>query len=183
MLCLRSQFDVFTSGQETLAVNGDIKKIQLSLNNQNITLMGNFGMSLNTIMPNFQHTGTWYEFFTGNELSVTDLNANLLLNPGEFRLYSDQKLPAFKDLATSVSVSLSTYGLHVYPNPVTDKLQIESSITINEIELFSIDGKVVYQSNPATNNISLSLNNLKTGIYFLRVQTNSQLFTEKIVKD
>ncbi len=183
MLRLRSQFDVFTSGQETLAVNGDIKKIQLSLNNQNITLMGNFGMSLNTITPNFQHTGTWYEFFTGNELSVTDLNANLLLNPGEYRLYSDQKLPAFKDLATSVSGSFPQSGLHIYPNPVTDKLQVESSITVQNIELYSIDGKVVYQSKPNTNNISISLNHLKTGIYFLRVQTNNQLFTEKIVKE
>jgi len=183
MLRLRSQFDVFTSGQETLAVNGDIKKIQLSLNNQNITLMGNFGMSLNTITPNFQHTGTWYEFFTGNELSVTDLNANLLLNPGEYRLYSDVKLPAFKDLATSISEGLNPSGLNIYPNPVTDKLQIESSITVQNIELYSIDGKVVYQSKPNTNNISISLNHLKTGIYFLRVQTNNQLFTEKIVKE
>ena len=182
MLRLRSQFDVFTSGQEALNVNGAIKEIQLSLNNHNITLMGNFGMSLSTVTPNFQHTGTWYEFFTGNELSVTDLNANLLLNPGEYRLYSDQKLPAFKDLATNVSTSLSPSGLSIYPNPATDKLQVESLKTVQNIELYSIDGKVVYQSKPIMNNASISLTNLKTGIYFLRVQTDNQLFTEKIVK-
>jgi hypothetical protein len=183
MLRLRSQFDVFTLGQETLSVNGDLKKIQLSLNNHNINLMGNFGLNLNTISPKFQHTGTWYEFFTGNELSVTDLNYILLLNPGEFRLYSDVKLPAFKDLATSASEGLNPSELNIYPNPVTDQLSIESTNTIQDIKLYSIEGKVVYQNNPNVNNISISLINLKSGIYLLRAQTSNQLFTKKIIKN
>ena len=183
MLRLRSQFDVFTLGQETLSVNGDLKKIQLSLNNHNINLMGNFGLNLNTISPKFQHTGTWYEFFTGNELSVTDLNYILLLNPGEFRLYSDVKLPAFKDLATSASEGLNPSELNIYPNPVTDQLSIESTNTIQDIKLYSIEGKVVYQNNPNVNNISISLINLNSGIYLLRAQTSNQLFTKKIIKN
>jgi len=182
MLRLRTQFDVFTSGTETLSVYGDLKKIQLSLNNHNITLIGNFGLNINTITPGFQHTGTWYEFFTGSELSVSDLNSNLLLNAGEFRLYSDIKLPAFKDLATNISGVLSKPSIHIFPNPATDNISVESEERIQAVELFSIDGKIIQKTQPNINSLNIRLNNLNRGIYFLRVQTNSQLFTAKIEK-
>jgi hypothetical protein len=183
MLRLRSQFDVFTSGKESLSVNGELKKIQLSLNNHNIILIGNFGLSLKTITPDFQHTGTWYEFFTGNELSVTDLNANLLLNAGEYRLYSDVKLPAFKTLATKVSGNLINPELRIYPNPAYDNLTIESKERIRTVEIYSMEGKLVHQSIPDTNNFNLQLNEMKSGIYILRIQTVSQLYIEKVVKN
>ncbi|MDP2336028.1 MAG: alpha-amylase family glycosyl hydrolase [Bacteroidota bacterium] len=183
MLRLRSQFDVFTSGKETLSVYGAIKKIQLSLNNHNITLIGNFGLNISTIVPNFQHTGTWYEFFSGNELSVTDLNSNLLLKAGEFLLYSDQKLPAFKDLATKISSNLTNPEIRIFPNPAYDNLSIESNERIQTVEIYSIEGKLVLQSLPSTKNFNLQLNKIKPGIYILRVETSSQLFTQKVVKN
>ena len=183
MLRLREQFDVFTSGTETLSVYGVTKKIQQKLNDHNITLIGNFGMADQTIAPNFQHTGTWYEFFSGNELSVTDVNASILLRAGEYRLYSDKKLPAFKDLATSISEESSQSALRIYPNPASDQIQIESKEMIRSVELFSIDGKNIKKTNTNSNSLKIKLDELKPGMYFLRVQTDSQLFTEKVVKN
>jgi hypothetical protein len=183
MLRLREQFDVFTSGTETLSVNGVTKKIQLKLNDHNITLIGNFGMADQTIVPNFQHTGTWYEFFSGNELAVSDVNASILLKAGEYRLYSDKKLPAFKDLATSISEKITHSTIRVYPNPATNQIQIESKEVIRWVELFSIDGKNIKKTNTNTNNLNIRLDELRPGMYFLRVQTDNQLFTEKFVKN
>lgn len=183
MLRLRDQFDVFTSGIETRSVNGELKTIQLSLNNHNITLIGNFGLTLKTILPNFQHTGTWYEFFSGKELSVTDLNSNLLLNPGEFQLYSDKKLPSFDELATETSMEIRNSSLRIYPNPASENIKVESAETIEALKLYSIDGKIVFQSAPHNNSITLNLTGLKPGIYFINAQTKNQLFTEKIVKN
>jgi glycosidase len=183
MLRLRTQFDVFTSGIETLSVNGAAKKIQLTLNNHNITLIGNFGVDNQVITPNFQHTGTWYEFFTGNELSVTDVNSQIQLNPGEYRLYSDQKLPAFKDLATLTSENFSDTAIHIYPNPANDHIQIESKEIIRTIDLFSIEGKIVRSMDTATNALNISLEKLKPGLYFLRVHTTRHIFTEKFIKN
>ncbi|HZL12141.1 MAG TPA: alpha-amylase family glycosyl hydrolase [Prolixibacteraceae bacterium] len=183
MLRLRTQFDVFTSGTETLSVNGIVKKIQLHLNDHNITLLGNFGLSDQTIIPNFQHTGTWYDFFTDSELSVSDVNSPILLKAGEYRLYSDQKLPAFHDLATQTSVTLSNSALNIYPNPVSDNLTIETADLIRKVEIYSMDGKMVLQSTHNTNNLKVNLSKLNPGMYFLRVQTSSQLFTEKVVKN
>ena len=183
MLRLRAQYDVFTSGTETLSVYGEVKRIQLKLNDHNITLIGNFGMADQTIVPNFQHTGTWYEFFSGNELAVSDVNASILLKAGEYRLYSDKKLPAFKDLATSISEKTTYSTLRIYPNPATDQIQIESKEMIRSVELFSIDGKNIKKTNTNTNNLNIRLDELRPGMYFLRVQTDNQLFTEKLVKN
>ena len=183
MLRLRAQYDVFTSGTETLSVYGEVKRIQLKLNDHNITLIGNFGMADQAITPNFQHAGTWYEFFTGNELAVSDVSASILLKAGEFRLYSDQKLPAFKDLATSISEKKIHSAIRVYPNPATDQIQIESKEMIRSVELFSIDGKSINRAKTNSNSLKIKLNDLKSGMYFLRVKTDNQLFTEKVVKN
>lgn len=183
MLRLRTQFDVFTSGTETLSVNGAVKRIQLKLNDHNITLLGNFGLSDQPITANFQHTGTWYEFFSGAELNVTNTSDQITLNPGEYRLYSDQKLPAFKDLATNNSIAVKARNMRIFPNPASDQIRVESNEKIKTIEVFTTEGKIVQKINADNNFSDLHIGLLRPGIYFLRIQTVNQLVTEKIIKN
>jgi glycosidase len=183
MLRLRSLFDVFTSGQETLSVNGNLKKIQLHLDDHNITLVGNFGLIDQSMLPGFQHTGTWYEFFSGKELSVTDLNASLLLKAGEFALYSDKKLPEFKGPSTASQVKLGNSDIRVFPNPVTDWLYVEGMELIQQIDLISADGSIVRRYQPKTITCSLDINDLNPGLFIVRIKTSSQINAWKIIKD
>jgi glycosidase len=183
MLRLRSLFDVFTSGQETLSVNGNLKKIQLHLNDHNITLVGNFGLIDQAMLPEFQHTGTWYEFFSGKVLSVTDLNASLLLKAGEFALYSDKKLPEFKGPSTASPEKLGNTGIRVFPNPVTDWLYVEGMELIQQIELISADGSVVRRYQPKTITCSLNINDLNPGLFIVRIKTSSQIIAWKVIKN
>jgi hypothetical protein len=182
MLRLREQFDVFTSGKETLSVYGATKKIQLTLDNHNITLIGNFAVTSQSVIPAFQHTGTWFEFFSGNTLSVQDANSSILLNPGEFRLYSDIQLPAFKDLATRVSEEVKSSGIKVFPNPAIDHITIETTDQIHFVELTSVNGETVQQMAPGTTKLNFIMSQLNPGLYFLKVQTNSQIYVEKVIK-
>jgi len=182
MLRLREQFDVFTSGKETLAVNGVVKKIQLTLGDHHITLIGNFGEAVQAILPNFQYTGTWYEFFTGEESSVANVSSSILLKPGEFRLYSDKKLPAFEDLATVVKEKELKSGFIVYPNPATDLIHINGRENIQSVQLLTVDGKTIRTIHAETPSLSISLEAVKEGLYFLRVQTESNVYVEKIIK-
>jgi len=183
MLRLRSQFDVFTSGQETLSVYGSAKKIQLTLADHNITLLGNFGLSEIPVTPGFQHSGTWYEFFSGNELAVLDVNTSVLLKPGEYRLYSDKKLPAFKDLATTIPANEVSTGLRIYPNPATERLYIQAKEIITGVEIYSIDGRLVQATLNSNNNfMNIEVGQLKPGLYYLRVKTTDRLYSEKVIK-
>lgn len=183
MLQLRAQFYVFTSGTETLAVNGSFKKIQLKLNDHNINLLGNFGTTDQTVVTGFQHTGVWYEFFTGAELSVSDVNATILLKAGEFRLYSDQKLPVFNVLTSNTSGELTNPEIRIFPNPASERLYVEAQDIIQQIELISADGRILRKLQPNTTSFSFELNGFKTGLFFVRIKTPHQIFTEKIVKN
>jgi glycosidase len=183
MLRLRAQFDVFTKGKETLSVSGATKTIQLSDNAHNITLVGNFDVINKQVSVNFQHTGTWFEFFSGANLEVTSTTSTFTLNPGEYRLYSDKELPAFKDLATTVSGENHEPFLQIYPNPVSERLHIDASEQIQKMELYSIDGKQIYQSSPNTNRTEIDFTHSEKGIFILRIFADNQLFTKKIVKN
>ena len=183
MLKLRSQFDVFTSGQETLSVNGATKKIQLKLGDHNITLLGNFGMTDLSVVPGFQHTGIWYEFFSGNELSVTEVNASILLKPGEYRLYSDKKLPAFDELTTTNSGLSGNKAIKIYPNPTHDIVQLELQEPVQRIELYSAEGKLLQAQKPGINRPTINLNAYKSGLYIIKILINDHFFTEKVVKN
>ncbi len=182
MLKLRKQYDVFTSGTETLSVNGTVKKIQLYLDNHNITALGNFGLTKQTVVAGFQHTGTWYEFFTGNQLQVSDLNSSIALNPGEYRLYSDKKLPTFAELITSVSPVKAIQSISGYPNPVKDKYQIECNETISEIDVLNINGQLINKFTPNSNNYLIDFNSAKNGLYIVNVKTQQQAVVFKIIK-
>lgn len=182
MLRLRAQYDVFTSGTESLSVAGTVKTIQLTLNDHNITLVGNFDVNGQTTTVNFQHTGTWYEFFTGATLAVNSTNTNFNLQPGEFRLYSDKQLPAFKDLATVSPENPGNLPLQVYPNPAGSEVHVVSPSVIQKIEVYSVNGKLINQLQPFTLSPTINLAGLNPGIYLLRIQTNNQLYNRKIVK-
>lgn len=79
-------------------------------------------------------------------------------------------------------------GMEVFPNPFTSELNItfeKESISINRIELTDISGKVVYEKVVNNNSIHLQLNegnNITPGFYLLRVTTENNIYTEKVLK-
>lgn len=69
----------------------------------------------------------------------------------------------------------------VYPNPFTHQLRLNSSIQIDNIELFTIGGTLVFeQQNPPS---ELDLSRLSSGLFLLQIKSGTQLFRLKIVKN
>ena len=71
----------------------------------------------------------------------------------------------------------------IYPNPFSDFLTIDSKIKITEISISNILGQNI-ESFEISNNISkLNLENLKPGLYFIRLMNENEIIeTIKIVK-
>ena len=93
LIQLKKQEEIFRTTTFTLDVanSNGLKKIQLtndSNSNEFITIIGNFGVTTQSINPTFQQTGTWYEFFTDTQVTITNTSEVISLNPGEFKLYS-----------------------------------------------------------------------------------------------
>jgi hypothetical protein len=75
----------------------------------------------------------------------------------------------------------------VYPNPTSDNLNVENGLglTIDRIELLDMSGRVVLVAQKGTFNNELaqiSVQNLTTGVYTLKMTAGTQTFTSRIIK-
>jgi hypothetical protein len=75
-------------------------------------------------------------------------------------------------------ISLMDNFVSVYPNPVSDIINIKTNLEIVKVELFDILGKQVLNAE-VTN--QLKINQFKAGVYFLKVHTANNSITRKII--
>ncbi|WP_417856546.1 T9SS type A sorting domain-containing protein [Xanthomarina gelatinilytica] len=69
----------------------------------------------------------------------------------------------------------------IFPNPVKNVLNIESKGTINLIQIFDLNGKLVFEQK--TFNSKLDLSHLNQGMYFLKISDNLNINTKLIIKE
>ncbi|SDY02924.1 Por secretion system C-terminal sorting domain-containing protein [Lutibacter oricola] len=88
----KKQQPVFNSTDFTLNVANLTKTITLKHSSMDVVLAGNFDVTEKPVTIQFTKTGTWYEYFTGEEKTITSTSESITLNPGEYKLYSTVKL-------------------------------------------------------------------------------------------
>jgi hypothetical protein len=71
----------------------------------------------------------------------------------------------------------------LYPNPVTDVLQIASKTEITSVVIFNINGQQLLNKDLNSMHGEIDMAALSTGIYFARVTANNATETFKIVKN
>lgn len=74
-------------------------------------------------------------------------------------------------------------NLEIYPNPTKDKLYIKWSKNIQKIDVLGLDGRVYSKIQWSTNRDAISLSNLPKGVYVLRIWTDNEVVTRKIIKE
>ncbi len=70
--------------------------------------------------------------------------------------------------------------IYVFPNPTSDKMFIESTEPIKEVTVFNISGELILKEK---NSSEINLSNLKTGLYMITIETESQIIHSKIIKE
>lgn len=84
------------------------------------------------------------------------------------------------DYAEYVSVKeLEQNSLFVYPNPFQSELKISSNQHIKRVEIFTMEGKSMFELKPEEAIITI-LPNLTSGSYILTVETEHSITTRKI---
>jgi hypothetical protein len=64
--------------------------------------------------------------------------------------------------------------IQICPNPVFNYLHITSLIGIERVEIFDLSGKLLYSvNNSNSNELNISLSNLKSGIYIVKCHNHS----------
>jgi len=73
-----------------------------------------------------------------------------------------------------------TGNLNIYPNPVRDKLNINYEKQINDVKLFDISGKVVYERSVGSGEVVINVADFQQGIYILQIVTRDGVHSRKI---
>ena len=74
-------------------------------------------------------------------------------------------------------------NISVYPNPSKDhKINIESTVSIDDLQVINLNGQLLMEvKNPQFNNNHYTLENIPNGFYFLKLNSNNQSFTKKVI--
>ena len=82
------------------------------------------------------------------------------------------------------SISENNISLNIYPNPVNDRLYIEAETVIEEVVVYDIYGRRQVTETPShQGNWTIDLSELKSGIYFVKINTEKGNIVKRINKD
>jgi len=93
MAKLKTENQAFISGSFGQDQGGLGKRMWVSDASMNVSVTANFAANGFDMAPSFQHTGTWYNYFTGESINVTDANGHIVYyNPGDYYVFTDVQL-------------------------------------------------------------------------------------------
>ena len=126
--------------------------------------------------------GQWYYYdidlreYQGQDIYVAIVHFNctnqFMLNVDDITLYRTY----------DVVTENNNYSVSVYPNPTTDKLQVESTERIESYEMYDITGALLRHGTVGQNNFTLDLEALPTGTYLLKTTSDGIVQTRRFVK-
>ena len=184
LIKLKKQESIFKTSNFTLDVantNG-LKKIHLTDDVANptleyVTIIGNFGVTAQSINPEFQQTGTWYDLLNNNTtITVNNVNTLMNLQPGEFKVYgSSQVTLDVNELTIDDSIML-------YPNPVKNTFKINTNAS--KVSVYDMSGRLVksYKGNFSKNAL-FDIADLNTAVYLVRIVSGQGMITKKMIKE
>jgi len=177
--------DPFQGTNYNWDVGGYGKRLHLNGSSMDAVVVANFRVSELSMIPGFQHTGTWYDYFTGEAIEVTDVSAFMSFAPGEYHVYVDQPVNFPSAIAEPTLVRSNAAA---YPNPSTGLFAIEfpEKVDLNSVQIFDLNGREVTAGFALTTQhqghvIQFVHNTLSEGVYTVRVRSNKQQFTARVV--
>ena len=78
--------------------------------------------------------------------------------------------------------SLGKEAMMVYPNPVGDRLVIESPLFIHQCEVFTLEGDLVFSQSAEEKRIEIQTDSWSSGIYIIRISTDAWVETKRFIK-
>jgi len=189
LIKLRTEQDIFETTDFELKTIAPVKEIRLWSDNMSMIILGNFNVTEDEIDPDFYHTGSWYDFWTGDSLEVTNVNEVISLKPGEYRLYTDKKLntPDFVGIDEN-KIEGPVNDFVVFPNPSSDRINLGfEMVEMTEIQImvFDLQGRMVREEknhlNKGIQTLGLNISNLDPGLYFITVQDGTHSLTKKLM--
>jgi hypothetical protein len=75
-----------------------------------------------------------------------------------------------------------SYQLSIYPNPSNDMIYISSQLLLEELEVYDLQGKVLFNATPDSHYTSFDVSKLSTGTYIVRSKSDHHIIISKFIK-
>lgn len=196
LIKLRNSSPVFTEPESSIyALSNLVKRITLKHEDSDVVVIGNFGVTSLSISVDFTETGTWYNYFDGTEVEVTDVEQSVTLTPGEFEVFTTKK---FETPESGITVSneedgnedlVSEFKLHQnYPNPFNPSTNITFDVAQTgavSLEVYDMLGRKVAElvndvKTVGSYTVSFDASRLSSGVYFARYQAGQTVQIQKM---
>lgn len=112
---------------------------------------------------------------------IKDINGFIYFVGGSF---GEMDIATFQiDLETNISAISSLNESSIFPNPISDLVQIKSNAVIYKVVIIDTQGNLIFKDeNVGTENLNLDLSHFRSGVYFIRLETANGWFIHKAIK-
>jgi len=123
-------------------------------------------------------------------MPLSDNYVRLFFGLGKFlgKFYIDNiSLMQIEEGSSTVNqeVNLSENSFSVYPNPTNSAFTVNlsnfSKLKVQQFELLTLDGKLIYQTKLLDKETEINAGKIKPGIYLVKVQSDKTTFVKKIL--
>ena len=97
-----------------------------------------------------------------------------------FTANGDRTLVAHLHLNTD-GIEEQSSGIDLYPNPVSDKLTVEANEAIEQVEVFSITGAMVFSQKNCSETMEINTTKMPAGTYVIRITTHNNTEVRRFV--
>ncbi len=179
---LKQSYEEFTSDDFEYDLAGYEKWYSFATNENHVFAIGNFDVKQRTASGMVPKTGKWYEFFTRDSIEINSIQQNITLEAGEYRLYSTRKFDDPHIITEISEKNLQPENISIYPNPADNEINISSERSIQQIQIYSLTGKLVTQNYFSfTKDVKINVNGFTPGIYLIRIFQENSVSTQKFI--
>ncbi|GEC77437.1 hypothetical protein FAQ01_03070 [Flavobacterium aquatile] len=104
-------------------------------------------------------------------------------------IFFDYNFPIDTGMANTTFQALSTgefvsdNSINVYPNPAANFVTINSDSTINSIQLYDVQGRLLQTKIENNAEVTFDISNQSNGIYFFKIQSDNGVKVVKLIKE
>jgi 1,4-alpha-glucan branching enzyme len=195
MIGLRTTQPLFrTTNYDEAELNAGYQRVfHLSSTDFNVTIVGNFNVVGETFAANFQKTGKWYDYMSGDSINVTNVAATRSYLPGEYHIYTDKRIVApsgfINPSVGTAEFAAQVADFQVYPTPsVSGRFFVGYALKNGgevSYDVINLQGQRVVNSAKKTITAGTYQEEITTvlpaGAYMVRLSVNGVTATQKLI--
>jgi 1,4-alpha-glucan branching enzyme len=185
----KTQPALFNSTNFDYNLVGEVKYFKITEPGLSAFIIANFGVATQTVSARFQNAGTWYDYLTGATITASATAQVMVLQPGEYHVYLNKDINGSTPGNPGPAPSALEVGVN--PNPLSSGSMLDIGMPESgqvEVRLVNVAGQhyaPVFSGvlNKGKHRLPFAdkINNLPSGIYFLKVRANDQTRLVKVL--